>query len=243
MCRITGLLTKNIDEQTLLKMRDVLSHGGPDDAGLYIDDEKKVGIAQRRLSIIDLSEGGHQPMVWNDYIIVFNGEIYNYKDIRSELVENGYSFETESDTEVILKAFEFWQYDCVQKFRGMFAFAIWDKKSKSLVLCRDRVGVKPLYWYLKDGLFMFASELKAFHENPNFDKSINKNSISLYLQTGYIRSPLSIFQYAHKLEPGSFLVINSDFSIKKWKYWDVRSVYLDTKISSKKEAELIKDCE
>ena len=150
--------------------------------------------------------------------IVFNGEIYNYQVIKQELEQKGYTFSTGTDTEVILKGFHAWGYDVVMKFRGMFAFALWHKKERILRLCRDRVGVKPLYWYLKDDLFMFASELKAFHEHPNFDKTINQEAVSLFLQQGYIQSPFSIYKYAHKVEPGTWLEIDNGKNIKLERY-------------------------
>ena len=182
-------------------------------------------------------------MRFKDTVIVFNGEIYNYKEIVKELKLLGYSFSSDSDTEVILKAFDCWSYEAVQKFRGMFAFALWNETTEKLLLCRDRVGVKPLYWYLKDNLFMFASELKAFHENENFDKTINQEAVSLFLQTGYIRSPYSIYLNAHKVEPGSFLEIDKNLKIKKWKYWNVREKYLNASISKRNEIDLIEDAE
>jgi asparagine synthase (glutamine-hydrolysing) len=243
MCRINGIFSKHISSELVIKMRDTLSYGGPDDSGIFIDDECNIGLGHRRLSILDLSPAGHQPMHWNDLVIVYNGEVYNYKEVAEKLKKEGYSFSTGSDTEVILKAFECWGHTCVQHFRGMFAFAIWNKKTKKLTLCRDRVGVKPLYWYQKDGLFMFASELKAFQQHPDFDKTINQDAVSLFLQTGYIKSPYCIFQYAHKLLPGSFLEIDAHHQIKIWRYWDVREVYQNATISQKTEQEQIEECE
>jgi asparagine synthase (glutamine-hydrolysing) len=243
MCRINGIIQTNVDINVLELMRDSLIYGGPDDAGIFVNESKNIGLAQRRLSIIDLSEGGHQPMKYKDYVIVFNGEIYNYNDIAKELIGLGYKFDSGSDTEVILKAFHCWGYDSVHKFRGMFTFALWNESTKKLLLCRDRVGVKPLYWYQKEGLFLFASELKAFHKHPDFDKTINQDAVSLFLQTGYIRSPFSIFKYAHKLEPGSFLEIDENNNIKKWKYWDVREQYLNAELSDESEDVLIEKCE
>lgn len=248
MCRIVGFIAPSINkkienDKLLIQMRDTLSYGGPDAAGAFIDNEFNIGLGQRRLSILDLSPAGHQPMHWNDLVIVFNGEVYNYTEVAEKLKKEGYSFSTGSDTEVILKAFECWGYDCVQQFRGMFAFAIWNKKTKKLTLCRDRVGVKPLYWYEKEGLFMFASELKAFHQHPEFDKTINQNAVSLFLQTGYIKSPYCIFQNAHKLLPGSFLEIDENHQIKTWRYWDVREVYQNAVLSQKTEQEQIEECE
>lgn len=242
MCRINGILQKNISESVLLKMRESLEHGGPDDSGIYINESKSVGLCQRRLSVIDLSVAGHQPMKWGKYVVVFNGEIYNYIEIKKQLEIFGYSFNSNSDTEVLIKAFDKWGYDCVNRFRGMFAFAIWNTETRKLLLCRDRVGVKPLYWYLKGGLFMFSSELKAFHEHPEFDKSINQEAVSLFLQTGYIRSPYCIFQYAEKLSPGSFLEIDGSYEYKLWKYWNPRD-YTNNLMDSFSEDEVINQCE
>lgn len=247
MCRITGFVHKNsssVDmEQILESMRDSMIHGGPDDAGSYQSVQDGVGMAQRRLSVIDLSQGGHQPMFFQNYVIVYNGEIYNYKEVRDALKQEGYEFNTVSDTEVILKAYHHWGYDCVHQFRGMFAFAIWDTQTKKILLCRDRVGVKPMYYYQKDGLFLFASELKAFHKHPDFDKTINQQAVSLFLQTGYINSPHSIFKYAHKLNPGCFLELDSEGNTKIWSYWNIREKYLSASPSQKSESELISECE
>jgi asparagine synthase (glutamine-hydrolysing) len=228
MCRIAGLWqynhksTYNI-EKTVTLMRDALSYGGPDAAGIYV--ENNLGLGHRRLSILDLSEAGTQPIHWLHYTIIFNGEIYNFQEIRAELEKKGYDFVTNTDTEVILKSFHEWGYEAVKRYRGMFAFALWDKNSQILRLCRDRVGVKPLYWYLKDDLFMFASELKSFHKNPDFDKTINKDAVSLFLQQGYIQSPLSIYKYAHKVEPATWLEIDASKNICTIRYWDVNACY------------------
>ena len=199
-------------------------HGGPDDAGIYID-HFSVALGHRRLSIIDLSPAGHQPMEFDNLVITYNGEVYNFKDIRRELEQYGYKFHSSSDTEIILKAFHKWGLEAVNKFRGMFAFAIWDKANKHLVLCRDRIGVKPLYWYYKDGLFMFSSELKAFHQHPKFEKRLNLQALSLFLQYSYITAPHSIFENTYKLEPGHFLIIDKDGNIKKQKYWDIEEYF------------------
>lgn len=243
MCRINGIISKNTTTELVIRMRDTLAYGGPDDAGVFVDQDTGIGLAQRRLSIIDLSPGGHQPMLWNDWVIVFNGEIYNYQEITQSLKQLGYTFASGSDTEVIIKAFDCWGYKAVQQFRGMFAFALWNQQSRKLLLCRDRVGVKPLYWYQKDGLFMFASELKAFHQHPDFDKTLNHDAVSLFLQTGYIKSPYCIFEYAHKLMPGSFLEIDEHQQVKTWRYWDVREQYLTATPRQESEQDLIDECE
>jgi asparagine synthase (glutamine-hydrolysing) len=226
MCRIVGFWDFNYKgeyniKQVISSMRDTMTYGGPDDAGFFIDETCNLAMGHRRLSIIDLSQTGHQPMVFENFIIVYNGEIYNFSDIKKELIKEGYSFYSDSDTEVILKAFQKWSFKAVDKFRGMFAFAIWDKNDKKLLLCRDRVGVKPMYYYYKDGLFMFSSELKSFHKHPKFKKKINIQSLSLFLQYGYITAPYSIFEYTNKLEPGNFLIIDKNKETKKLKYWDM----------------------
>jgi asparagine synthase (glutamine-hydrolysing) len=208
-------------------MRDTLIHGGPDDAGVYIDYSFPLTFGHRRLSILDLSALGHQPMEFENFVITYNGEVYNFKEIRKELEAYGYSFNSNSDTEVILKAFHRWGFEAVHKFRGMFAFAIWDKKEKRLILCRDRMGVKPLYYYYKDGLFIFASELKAFHKHPKFKKEIEEKALSLFLEYGYITAPYSIFKNTYKLEPGHFLILKKDGNLKKEAYWKVEDYFIE----------------
>jgi asparagine synthase (glutamine-hydrolysing) len=152
MCRIAGFIDLSFNnsyslEETITLMRDTLVHGGPDDAGIFIDKDFPVALGHRRLSILDLSPLGHQPMEFENLVITYNGEVYNFKEIKRELEKEGYKFISNSDTEVILKAFHRWGFSAVHKFRGMFAFALWDKKDKKLIHCRDRIGVKPLYYY------------------------------------------------------------------------------------------------
>jgi asparagine synthase (glutamine-hydrolysing) len=249
MCRISGLwnTNKNISFHNLSeiqdRMRDTLRHGGPDSADSYKNDHSQIYLGHRRLSIIDLSDAGKQPMRLNHNILVFNGEIYNYKEIAEELGTLGHRFQSHSDTEVLLHAFEEWGKKAVDKFRGMFAFALWNEKTEKLLLCRDRIGVKPLYWYYKEGLFMFASELKAFHEHPHFDKTLNKSAVSLYLQQGYIPAPLSIYQFAHKLSAGSFLEINKEGLINTESYWNIESYYQNSTLLKADETELSEELE
>jgi asparagine synthase (glutamine-hydrolysing) len=248
MCRITGFWDFNYDntyplKETLIAMRDSLEHGGPDSGGAYLDKATPLALGHRRLSILDLSAAGHQPMFLENWVIVFNGEVYNFIEVRKKLKLEGYNFQTGTDTEVILKAFKAWGMDMVQHFRGFFAFAIFNSQTKKLTICRDRLGVKPMFWYWKDGLFMFASELKAFHLHPKFDKKISKTAVSLYLQQGYIQYPHCIFEYAHKLAAGAYLELDDQQEVKTQKYWDVQEVYANTSITNKSEAALEEELE
>lgn len=248
MCRIVGFWDFNSQnnynkKEVLRNMRDTLQYGGPDNGGEFFDEQNALSLGHRRLSILDLSEAGNQPFYWKHFVIIFNGEVYNFKEIQNILIKNGYSFTTSSDTEVVIKAFELWGKEAVHYFRGMFAFAIWDTQEKKLTLCRDRLGVKPLYWYFKDDLFMFGSELKAFHEHPKFDKTINHTAVSLFLQQGYITAPNCIFKYAHKLETGSFLEIDCSKSITKTNYWAIDKIYQNTSVSTKDEETLTEELE
>ncbi len=230
MCGICGFLNKKIlSSEVLEKMNDVLSHRGPDDKGIYSNeipygsDNVQVGLGNRRLSIIDLTEHGHQPMCneTKDIWIVFNGEIYNFQEIRKELQEKGHKFKSKSDTEVILRSYEQWGEKCLEKFNGMFAFAIWDEKKKQIFIARDRVGIKPLYYYFKDGNFAFASELKSILQYPLLEKKLNRKSLYYYLLFQYVPTPYSIFENTWKLPPGHYLVLKKNKKIEIKKYWDV----------------------
>ena len=242
MCGIVGFVDFNrkLDLTILKKMTDKLYHRGPDDGGysFYFSDKYNIGLGHRRLAIIDLSQHGHQPMKFDNLEIVYNGEIYNFREIRTELENYGYSFFSNSDTEVVLKAIHRWGMDAVHKFNGMFAIAVYDKQNDKLILIRDRAGVKPLYYYYKDGLFMFASELKAFHQNPYFKKELDINAIVLFLQYGYILEPYSIFRYAKKLRAGHYLELDINSQrLKEAKYWDVVKFYSKPKLNiTEKEA-------
>jgi len=238
MCGITGFIDfkKNTSENTLIAMRESLHHRGPDDHGLEISDTNNavVGFGFRRLSIIDLSPLGHQPMT-NDVtgdVIMLNGEIYNYRELRKDLESLGHKFKSNSDTEVILKSYQQYGLKCVDGFIGMFAIALHDKKNNRVVFFRDRAGVKPLFWYWDDGLFLFGSELKTFHQHSGFKKEINPDALSLYFQHGYISAPYCIFRNAEKLMPGHILTVDlatQNISIEK--YWDVTDEYNRPKIN------------
>lgn len=221
MCGIVGIVS-SVDQELLDKMLDLLEHRGPDDRGTKIFNEDRISLGHRRLSILDLSPLGHQPMsdlneeIW----IVFNGEVYNFQDIRKELIKLGYKFKSNSDTEVIIYAYKEWKYKCLEKFNGMFAFAIWDKIDKSLFIARDRLGIKPLYYAEFDNKFMFASEMKSILAYPNFPKILDKETLQSKLLFGWVPDPKTPFENIKKLIPGEFLVLK-DSSINIENYWDI----------------------
>jgi len=207
-------------------MTRTLRHRGPDDSGSYIDSQSDVGLGHTRLSIIDLSSKGRQPMSNPNGTITasYNGEIYNYREIRKELEGKGHRFASDSDTEVVVKSYEQWGMDCLRRFIGMFALAIWDARKQTLFLARDRAGVKPLYYYRKNGLFLFASELKSIMKHPAFKGEIDRYGLSLFLRYDYIRSPHTIFQNTFKLEPGHWMSVRKA-EAKKHRYWSITDFY------------------
>lgn len=225
MCRINGVWDFQYRQQYSLQevnrtMRDTLIHGGPDDAGEWYHPDQTLAFGHRRLSIIELSPLGHQPMSFEHLTICFNGEIYNFQEIRSDLEKAGYSFKSHSDTEVILKAWHCWGKACLSRFRGMWAFGLWDQQQRTLILSRDRAGVKPLFWYFHNGLFLFGSELKAFHPHPGFKKELDRQALAEFLQYGYISAPNSIFKNTWKLNPGHLLFLNEQGEIKTESWWN-----------------------
>ncbi|MZG54238.1 MAG: asparagine synthase (glutamine-hydrolyzing) [Nitrospinae bacterium] len=217
MCGFSGFfLPESLDfdpHKILQNMGDALSHRGPDDSGIWFNDEDRIGLAHRRLSVIDLSNEGHQPMLSKSgrFVIVYNGEIYNFPEIKSELQSIGaVSWRGYSDTEVLLSAIEQWGLqEALGRFRGMFAFALWDKQDKTLSLVRDRIGIKPLYYGWVGQTLIFASELKSFKEYPSFSGEINREALSLFMRFGYIPTPYSIYQNVFKLSPGKILNVNA----------------------------------
>ncbi len=235
MCGITGFVEfgrgEKADRQAVLdRMTDSLRHRGPDSrgTGLWEVGGGRVGFGHRRLAVIDLSPGGHQPMLTEDgrYVIIFNGEVYNFGKVRSLLEAEGQHFRSRSDTEVVLRAFARWGEGAVDRFIGMFAFALLDREAGELWLFRDRAGVKPLYYFRGDGLFLFASELKAFHEHPGFRRELCPEALHLFLRFGYIPAPYSIFRGCLKLEPGCRLRLRlSDGQAEVRRYWSVLDAY------------------
>lgn len=236
MCGIAGFIdfNKNSNEQILKKMTSTLAHRGPDGEGFYFDQSNfaQVGLGHRRLSIIDLSEVASQPMTYKQLHIVFNGEIFNYEEVKAELTGKGHSFVTKSDTEVILHAYEEWGLQAVHRFIGMFAFVIYDQGKQQVIVFRDRTGIKPFFYYWHNNLFLFASELKAFHQHSNFEKKINIDSVAAFLLHGHVPAPHCIFENAYKLNPGHYLVLDMQKStIEKEQYWNVYDLYNRPKLN------------
>jgi len=242
MCGICGEIdfyNKGIRPEPVKRMCDVLAHRGPDDQGMVLirgnqffginepselpswENGFEVALGHRRLSIIDLSKAAHQPMcnengsVW----IVFNGEIYNFQDLRKGLEKNGHRFKSHSDTEVILHAYEEWDVDCLNRFRGMFAFAIWDSNLNRLFLARDRLGKKPLVYFHKNGRFIFASEIKAVLQVPDVERKVNISALHSYLTYQYVPSPDTIFEGIKKLPPAHYLLYDGSGNIRIERYW------------------------
>ena len=238
MCGILGLwdFENRIDRTKLKKMRDLMEHRGPDDKGLFIDTH--IGLAHRRLSIIDLSRTGHQPMCNEDESIwiVFNGEIYNFQEIKAELEKKGHRFNSNTDTEVIIHAYEEYGEECLKLFNGMFAFAIWDSNKKRFFLARDRLGIKPLYYYWDRKRFVFASEMKSILEFDFVEREINRQALRDYFSHLCIPSPNTIFNNIYKLKPGYCLTLDKG-GIKEKQYWDLE--YEEKQISEKSAEKLI----
>ncbi|CAM3879380.1 XrtA/PEP-CTERM system amidotransferase [Rheinheimera salexigens] len=245
MCGIAGIYqlakTEQPDQQILATMNNSQLHRGPDAGDYFFADT--IGLAHRRLSIIDIA-GSPQPMVsankqaW----IVFNGEIYNFKQLRQSLIEKGYQFTTQGDTETILNAWLEWGEDCVHHLRGMFAFAIWDSKKQCLFVARDRLGIKPLFYsLLPDGQFIFGSELKVIRNHPDFDFSLRDSSVEDYFSFGYIPEPYTIYQHSYKLAPGYSLLLqygNNTLPVPK-QYWDIPTQWQQPLATSELQQHLI----
>ncbi|MFN8253140.1 MAG: asparagine synthase (glutamine-hydrolyzing) [Ferruginibacter sp.] len=230
MCGISGFadFNKRTGRDVLEKMNRTMVHRGPDGEGygLYDHEKATIGLGHRRLSIIDLSAGGSQPQNYKHLHITFNGEIYNYASIKKTLEEKGHEFHSHSDTEVILHAYAEWGSDALQQFIGMFAFVIYDEMKQEVFACRDRAGVKPLFYYYKNGLFLFASELKAVIQHPEFKKEINLDAAAAFMQLGYVPTPHCIFNDTHKLKPGHFLTLSlQKEQLHTKQYWNVYDAY------------------
>jgi len=235
MCGICGFVTpgKTYDMDTIVSMTELLVHRGPDQSGVYVNwiepdrpgdiyDKGNVALGHRRLSIIDLSAFASQPMCNEDGTVwlVFNGEIYNFESLRSQLLDRGHKFRSRSDSEVIVHGYEEWGEGIFEKLNGMFAFAIWNSKRSRLFLVRDRIGIKPLYYFQKDnGSILFASELSALRAHPEFDAEIDRKSLYDYLLLSYVPTPWTIFEGVKKLEPGSYLIWEKG-ALRSGSYWE-----------------------
>ena len=223
MCGITGMLHQRqpISSEVLGSMTQCLTHRGPDDDGEFITPDRKLGLGFRRLSIIDLSEKGHQPMfdVTGKACIIFNGEIYNFRELRAELEGRGRKFVSRTDSEVLLNAYLEWGTDCLDRLNGMFAFAIWDVGKRELFLARDRFGIKPLFYTHSDDLFAFASELKSLLKIPEVPTEIDPHAVWNYLTLLQIPAPQTIYAGIRKLLPAHAMVVKHDGTLRMWKYW------------------------
>lgn len=225
MCGIGGIAYFNKNRQVkhtqLHSMSEKIAHRGPDDDGIYISEDKSTGLIHKRLAVVDLSAKGHQPMFFgNRYVITFNGEIYNYKELRLKLEKEGLKFKSNSDTEVILALYAKYKIKCLKYLRGMFAFAIYDQKDKTLFIARDRLGKKPVKYHLTEDVFIFASELKAILPLLSKSPGIDYLAIQKYFLYGYVPSPMTGFEGIKKLEPGNYIYI--DVRRKKFikrSYW------------------------
>ena len=213
--------------EVLDRMTDTLAHRGPDSRGTWYDDARGVGLGHRRLAIRDLSPTGAQPMMSScgRYVIVYNGEVYSHTDIACDLERTSRKLKGSSDTEIILEACAEWGVDKVlPRLNGMFGFALFDKDRGTLVLLRDRLGIKPVYWSSAEGLLMFGSELKPLRQVPGWTPRIDRNAVSAFMRHNYIPAPHTIYQGVQKLEPGTLLKAGPDGSIKIERYWDLRAI-------------------
>jgi len=229
MCGIAGLLTQNaMDLEALAtRMSATMDHRGPDDQGVWCDQDAGIALSHRRLSIIDCSPAGHQPMICNSgrYVISYNGEIYNYQDIAKELHGAGHTVKGGSDTAVLLEACAAWGVEkTLDKCVGMFAFALWDREARTLTLARDRLGIKPVYWSHMDGTYLFASELKALRATGLIDEDIDRDALASYLRHAYVPAPQSIFKNVFKLPPGHMLTIQDGGEPELRPYWNLRAI-------------------
>ncbi len=228
MCGLTGFILSNTNTVSLedfQKMNRSMLLRGPDAEGYYLKNGK-IGLASRRLKITDLSDTANMPLSNEDNTIhmVFNGAIYNFQAIRDTLIKEGHVFKTKSDTEIIVHSYEKWGNDYFSKFNGMFAIAIWDENKQKLIISRDRIGIKPLYYYHVSGVFAFASELKPIVNFPLFKKEINRDALYTYISLHNIPAPLSIFSNVYKLEPGKYLEYQNG-EMKIVTYWDMKDTY------------------
>ncbi len=237
MCGIAGFIanvTRRTSQDELASiataMEKSLQHRGPDDRGVWVDEDASIALAHRRLSVVDLSPAGHQPMHSADgrFVIVYNGEVYSHFEIGKEIEATGHRFRGHSDTEVILESIaRYGVRATAERLIGMFAIAVWDKKERTLTLVRDRLGIKPLYWAQIDGLFMFGSELSALRQHTGWTPRIKPAAVASFMRHNYIPAPHTIYEHVYKLEPGTILTLPFGGEPKLEKYWDGRQVAID----------------
>ncbi len=233
MCGISGLLTfdgalsRDQLNEIAGSMQLSLHYRGPDDAGVWLDPDTPVALCHRRLSIIDLSPAGHQPMVSSDqrFVITYNGEVFNHEEIRPALMARGICFRGHSDTEVMLEAFSAYGIEAtVKRLIGMFAFAVWDRRVRTLTLVRDRLGIKPIYWAKFGNLFLFGSELKALRVCPGWTPCINRDAVAAFMRFNYVPAPHTIYRGVYKLEPGTILTLPWGGEPRFERFWDARAI-------------------
>lgn len=231
-----GLNRPGIDAELVARMRDTMSHRGPDDAGVYVTEDRRIGLGNRRLAIVDLSPAGHNPMpnedgrVW----ITFNGEIYNHESLRPALEAKGHHYRSRTDTETIIHLYEERGLDFVQEIEGDFAIALWDENTKRLVLARDRIGVKPLYYTVSDGRLIFASEIKAILEHPSVSRDVDEEALYHYLTFLTTPAPQTLFAGIQKLPAGCLLTCDAKGDVKLTRYWDAISPRLDPALNDER---------
>ena len=223
MCGIVGMLNCDgtpVSSDVLVRMTRMLKHRGPDGEGIWVD--KNIGFGHRRLSIIDLSDSGKQPManIHGNVMLTFNGEIYNYRELRDELIAKNYIFNSKSDSEVIIHLYEEEGRDCLKRLNGMFAFALWDATNQLLFLARDRLGIKPIFYYFDGRYFRFASEIKGLLADNDIDRRVDSQGLHNFLSFNYCTAPLTLFSGIHQLRPAHALCV-SQGELREWRYWDV----------------------
>lgn len=246
MCGIVGLFSSypSVDDTLLIRMRDIMVHRGPDDSGIWWSKDRRLGLGHRRLSILDLTLTGHQPMedITGQFVITFNGEVYNYLDLRKYLKKTGHTFRSTSDTEVLLESYKEWGKKCLDHLTGAFAFAIYDVKRHELFLARDRAGEKPLYYKKSNNNLVFASELKALMADSDFPRTLNLNALDYYLTYGYVSGEQTILEDTYKLQPGHAIVYNLEtHQLDKWCYWALPEFYGNQKYSDEEIIEEMED--
>lgn len=236
MCGIAGIWNLNdeaLTRETLMRFTDAIIERGPDGSGYELFDNNTLGLGHRRLSILDLTEAGKQPMFFaeNRYAITYNGEVFNFEEIRDELIAKGYGFKTQTDTEVVLAAYHQWGKDCLKKFNGMWALAIWDHQKHELFVSRDRFGIKPLYYvHIPGKLFAFASETRAFKQLDGYDREFDRNMIDLHVQGERIHgSGFSIYKNIHQILPGHYCILKKDEALVQKRWWNIHD-YIRTDI-------------